>query len=178
MRAAPEPEVLAWVVDRKDAARVCATSVTVAEMRYGIARLPAGRRQHALWAAAEDVLTVFTDRVLPFFATAAAHYADVVIQRERAGGVASSRARSQRCPVGSAVTRTSPSTRAWAFSARSNGPQWYSGSRPASRPAWAAHGLDVAGDDGVLARLGPRDQLGQLGLGLHEWRCERRSSRP
>jgi predicted nucleic acid-binding protein len=84
MRTAPEPEVLAWV-DRQDAARVCTTSVTVAEVRYGIARLPSGRRQEALWAAADDVFTVFADRVLPFDATAAVHYADVVVERERAG---------------------------------------------------------------------------------------------
>ena len=84
MRTTPAPEVVAWV-DRQDAARVCTTSVTVAEVRYGIARLPAGRRQDALWAAADDVFTVFTDRVLPFDAAAAVHYADVVVERERAG---------------------------------------------------------------------------------------------
>jgi len=36
-------------------------------------------------AAADDVFSAFRDRVLPFDATAARHYASLVVEREQAG---------------------------------------------------------------------------------------------
>lgn len=47
--------------------------------------LPAGRRRALLGDAADDVFATFADRVLPFDAVAAGHYADVVVEREHAG---------------------------------------------------------------------------------------------
>jgi toxin FitB len=64
---------------------VYTTSVTLAEVRFGIARLPASRRRGLLVDAAEDVFGAFEDRVLPFDAAAAVHYADVVVERTLAG---------------------------------------------------------------------------------------------
>jgi predicted nucleic acid-binding protein len=84
MRRAPATAVLAWV-ERQHAAAVCTTSVTIAEVRYGIERLPSGRRKNQLEAATTDVLAAFSDRVLPFDTSAAEHYAWVVVERERAG---------------------------------------------------------------------------------------------
>lgn len=84
MRKAPSPDVVAWV-QVQPPARLCTTAVTVAEVGYGIARLPEGRRRSLLRAAADDVFTAFAERVLPFDTAAAAHYADVVVERERAG---------------------------------------------------------------------------------------------
>ena len=84
MRPAPDAGVVAWVSQLSPPA-VCTTSVTLAEVRLGIARLPTGRRRTVLNDAADDVFETFADRVLPFDAAAAGHYADVVVEREHAG---------------------------------------------------------------------------------------------
>jgi predicted nucleic acid-binding protein len=84
MRSAPAHRVLAWV-SRQSPAALCTTSVTLAEVRYGIARMPLGRRRDLLRAAADDVFTDFADRVLPFDVVAAGHYADIVVEREHNG---------------------------------------------------------------------------------------------
>lgn len=84
MRPQPTAGVVAWVTALPPAL-VCTTSVTLAEVRFGIGRLPAGRRRTALHNAADDVFAAFADRILPFDAAAAAHYAEVVVAREHAG---------------------------------------------------------------------------------------------
>ena len=48
-------------------------SVTLADVRCGIARLPAGRRRVLVGAAADEVFGTFADRVLPFDAAAASY---------------------------------------------------------------------------------------------------------
>jgi len=84
MRATPAVNVVAWV-HQQPAAQMCTTSVTLAEVRYGIARLPAGRRRDLLRATAYDVFRAFADQVLAFDAAAATHYADIVVEREHCG---------------------------------------------------------------------------------------------
>ncbi len=84
MRPEPNSGVVAWVT-RLSPAAVCTTAVSLAEVRFGIARLPSGRRRALLNAAADDVFVTFADQVLPFDAVAARQYADVVVERERAG---------------------------------------------------------------------------------------------
>jgi toxin FitB len=84
MRAAPSASVQHWVREVPPDL-VYTTSVTLAEVRFGIARLPAGRRRDHLGGTADDVFGAFADRVLPFDAAAANQYADIVIERERAG---------------------------------------------------------------------------------------------
>ena len=84
MRATPDDRVLRWV-EGQPAAALCTTAVSVAEIRFGIERLPAGRRRTALRNAADDVFGAFAAQVLPFDADAAREYADVVVQRDRAG---------------------------------------------------------------------------------------------
>jgi toxin FitB len=80
MRAAPEPNVIEWL-RRQRSAELFTTAVTLAEVRYGIARLPDGRRKEQLAQAADEVFSAFPEQVLPFDATAAAAYADVVTDR-------------------------------------------------------------------------------------------------
>ncbi len=82
MRATPDAHVEDWV-RRVPPAVVYTTSVTLAEVRFGIARLPVGRRRTLLAAVADDVFWAFADRVLAFDAAAAVHYADIVVERER-----------------------------------------------------------------------------------------------
>ena len=47
MRTEPIPAVLAWV-RRNSGAGLYTTTITVAEIRYGIARLPDGQRRQSL----------------------------------------------------------------------------------------------------------------------------------
>jgi toxin FitB len=85
MRKAPEPRVVSWV-DRFSASDVLVTAVTAAELMYGVARLPEGRRKRELHIKIEGLLTEdFEDQILPFDAPAATHYAEIVASRERAG---------------------------------------------------------------------------------------------
>jgi predicted nucleic acid-binding protein len=85
IRQPPEPGVVRWV-DRFPAEDVLVTAVTAAELRYGVARLPEGRRKRGLYTKVEGLLTEdFRDQILPFDAQAATHYAEIVAARERAG---------------------------------------------------------------------------------------------
>lgn len=84
MRAEPAPEVLAWL-RQNSGSGLYTTAVTVAEIRYGIARLPEGRRRDSLHQAANEVFAAFPRQVLPFDLAAAGAYADVVAGREMNG---------------------------------------------------------------------------------------------
>ncbi|HEY2127002.1 MAG TPA: type II toxin-antitoxin system VapC family toxin [Streptosporangiaceae bacterium] len=84
MRPSPAVAVQDWV--RSHAAReLCTTAITVAEVQYGIERLPAGRRKEALRAAAMEIFETFAEQVLPFDTLAAEQYALVVSQRDELG---------------------------------------------------------------------------------------------
>jgi predicted nucleic acid-binding protein len=84
MRTAPEPAVLAWL-QQTSSTGLFTTAVTVAEIRYGIARLPEGRRRETLHQAAKEVFAAFPRQILPFDLAAAGAYADVVAGRESDG---------------------------------------------------------------------------------------------
>jgi predicted nucleic acid-binding protein len=84
MRSEPAPQVANWVRDR-DRRELRTTTITLAEVRYGIARLPDGRRKQALLAAADEIFSTFEDQVLPLDIAAAEHYAVIASSRERAG---------------------------------------------------------------------------------------------
>lgn len=82
MRPSPSERVREWV--RGQPARETFTSaVTVAEVLYGIERLPGGRRREELRSAAIEVFDGFADQVLAFDVAAAEQYALVVSHRER-----------------------------------------------------------------------------------------------
>lgn len=84
MRVEPSPEVRAWVsAQGRHELRI--TTITVAEILYGIARLPSGRRKDALREAAVDVFSRFADDVLPFDVAAATVYPEIVDHRDRQG---------------------------------------------------------------------------------------------
>ena len=85
MRAEPAPAVSAWVAER-DAREMYLTAVTEAELRYGVAIMPAGRRRNALEAAMTRWLDLgFGKRILPFDSAAARAYAEIAAERRRAG---------------------------------------------------------------------------------------------
>jgi predicted nucleic acid-binding protein len=84
MRPEPAPVVASWVRDR-DRRELRTTVITLAEVRYGIARLPDGRRKQVLLAAAAEIFAAFADQVLSVDSAAAEHYAIIATSRERAG---------------------------------------------------------------------------------------------
>lgn len=85
MRPRPERAVLDWL-DRQQPDQLWLTAVNVAELMFGVARLPAGARQLQLADAIAVLLDEdFAGRVLAFDVDAAAVYAELVAERERAG---------------------------------------------------------------------------------------------
>jgi predicted nucleic acid-binding protein len=85
MRDVPAELVVGWV-DRQPSVDLHLSAITVAELLYGVARLPEGRRKTELARLIEAMLSDdFDHRVVAFDETAAAHYADIVVRRERAG---------------------------------------------------------------------------------------------
>lgn len=82
MRDEPDRKVIAWT---ETVGRLHTTAVTLAEIDYGMARLPDGRRQGRLTATATRVFADFDDVILPFDARAARRYAGIVAGRESAG---------------------------------------------------------------------------------------------
>jgi toxin FitB len=84
-RQSPMARVVSWL-DSLTATEVSTTAITAAELLYGVARLPSGRRKAQLEAAVHGLLTEdFRGRVLPFEERAAERYAEVVTARERIG---------------------------------------------------------------------------------------------
>lgn len=85
MRPRVDPAVLDWV-DRQHGSDLWLTAVTLAELLYGVGRLPDGRRKADLATALEAMVSDdFDHRIAVFDETAASHYADIVVVRERAG---------------------------------------------------------------------------------------------
>jgi predicted nucleic acid-binding protein len=85
MRPAPSAVVDAWMGGQPASAMFIST-ITEAELRYGLALLPEGRRQRELLAQVEAMLVEdFADRVLPFDSPAASAYARIAARRRRAG---------------------------------------------------------------------------------------------
>lgn len=85
MRPEPRQQVVVWA-DRQPVDEVFITAITVAELLYGIGRLPAGRRRNELSELLDGMLTEdFEHRVLAFDGVAAAHCADLVVERKRTG---------------------------------------------------------------------------------------------
>jgi predicted nucleic acid-binding protein len=84
MRPLPADAVRTWV-RRNRGTPIYTTAITLAEVRYGIQRLPAGRRRRALEENAERFFADLGDFILPFDSSAAMHYPAVIIDRASAG---------------------------------------------------------------------------------------------
>ena len=85
MRPAPAPSVAAWIAER-DAAAMYLTAVGEAELRFGVAIPPAGRRRTALEAAMRRWLEIgFGERILPFDSAAARAYSSIAADCRAAG---------------------------------------------------------------------------------------------
>ena len=87
----PDPRVLAWI-DAQTVETLYLSSITVAELRFGLAIMPEGKRRSIYQDRLErQVLPVFADRVLPFDLNASQAYS-VLMARAKAEGKAISNA--------------------------------------------------------------------------------------
>jgi len=85
MRATPAPSVLNWF-STQDPSTLYLSAVTEAELRTGIAILPAGQRREGLKAALDATISEdFEGRILPFDTAAAKTYAEIAAGRRSAG---------------------------------------------------------------------------------------------
>ena len=77
-KAEPNPDVLAWI-DAQAVETLYLSAVTVAELRFGVAAMPEGKRRSIYQERLEkEVLPAFTGRVLPFDLAASRAYADLM----------------------------------------------------------------------------------------------------
>lgn len=84
-KAQPSANVLAWV-DAQSIETLYLSAVTVAELRFGLATMPKGKRRTVFQDRMEtEVLPAFAGRVLPFDLAASQAYADLMA-RAMAGG--------------------------------------------------------------------------------------------
>ncbi|GLR66947.1 ribonuclease VapC [Acidocella aquatica] len=85
MRPTPEAAVERWLAEQP-AASVFISAITEAELRYGVALLPAGKRRSALAVTIEAMLVEdFGGRILPFDSQAAIAFAEIATARRQAG---------------------------------------------------------------------------------------------
>lgn len=85
MRATPDSSVLSWF-STQDPSTLYLSAVTEAELRTGIAILPAGQRREGLKVALDATISEdFEGRILPFDTDAAKTYAEIASMRRAAG---------------------------------------------------------------------------------------------
>jgi predicted nucleic acid-binding protein len=84
-RPAPHAGVLSWLnAQANDVLYLCAP--VLAELRYGMERLEAGRRKDSLRTAIERLESeLYRDRILPFDVTCVGAYGRLVAARRRTG---------------------------------------------------------------------------------------------
>lgn len=85
LRPSPEIRVSAWM-DAQALETLYLSAMTVAELRAGVALMPAGRRRTNLHEHLERrVLPIFAGRVLPFDMACTAAYAELIARVRKAG---------------------------------------------------------------------------------------------
>ena len=81
LRKAPHTGVIEWI-DSQPLETLYLSAITVAELRFGVAALPAGKRRNTLHDNLETmVLPMFTGRVLAFDLAATQAYAHLMSAR-------------------------------------------------------------------------------------------------
>ncbi|MBY5326456.1 type II toxin-antitoxin system VapC family toxin [Rhizobium leguminosarum] len=84
MKPAPDEAVKFWL-DEQAAETLFLSSVTIAELMFGIGALPAGKRKERLSDALDGLMELFESRILAFDITAARRYADLAVKARAAG---------------------------------------------------------------------------------------------
>lgn len=85
LRRLPNPHVAEWI-DAQALETLYLSAITVAELRFGVRSLPAGRRRDQLHEDLErQVLSMFAGRVLSFDLSASQAYADLMAKARSEG---------------------------------------------------------------------------------------------
>jgi predicted nucleic acid-binding protein len=84
MKPEPHPAVRAWLNGQATETLYLST-VTVAELLFGIGALPVGRRKDLLAQTLDGLMRLFRDRVLAFDMDAARCYAELAVTAKTAG---------------------------------------------------------------------------------------------
>lgn len=85
LRLTADPGVLAWI-DAQNVETLYLAAISLAELRFGVAALPAGKRKDNLHRNLERrVIPLFKGRILPFDAEAAQAYAELRSRARTAG---------------------------------------------------------------------------------------------
>ena len=84
MKPEPHLAVLAWM-NNQVAETLYLSSVSLAELLFGIGALPAGKRKDMLAQAVDGLMGLFRNRVLPFDTDAARRYAELAVAARAAG---------------------------------------------------------------------------------------------
>ena len=85
LRPAPDNRVVAWI-DAQALETLFLSAITVAELRAGVALLPAGKRRAGLQESLETrVLPLFAGRVLPFDLGCTQAYAELMAKARASG---------------------------------------------------------------------------------------------
>lgn len=85
VRPSPSAALEGWIGSLSPTS-VFISAITEAELRYGLALLPRGRRQQQLLVQVEAILVEdFAGRILPFDSSAASAYAEIAAARRLTG---------------------------------------------------------------------------------------------
>ena len=84
MKQAPDPAVIAWL-NEQISETLYLSSVTLAELLFGIRALPDGRRRQKLNQAVNRYAVLFKGRILDFDIAAAEQYADLAVLARQKG---------------------------------------------------------------------------------------------
>jgi toxin FitB len=85
MRGLPDPRVMIWIA-QYESSELFVTTITQAEMYYGLALLPVGKRRNELGRLVRQVFEQdFQQRILPFDSAAALEYATLAALRRQSG---------------------------------------------------------------------------------------------
>jgi hypothetical protein len=78
------PAVRQWL-NQQSIEALYLSSITLAEMTYGIGAMPQGRRRDALYATAQGAFALLEGRILPFDDKAARRYGELAVNARAAG---------------------------------------------------------------------------------------------
>ena len=84
MKPRPHPALQAWLNDQA-VETLYLSSVTLAELLFGVAVLPPGKRKDLLVRAFDGLMRLFSHRMLPFDVDAARHYAKLAVAARSRG---------------------------------------------------------------------------------------------
>ncbi|MFL9501967.1 type II toxin-antitoxin system VapC family toxin [Rhodopseudomonas palustris] len=84
IKPGPHPSVRAWL-DVQAAETLFLSSITVAELLFGVGAMPDGKRKDLLAVRIDSLLDQFDRRILHFDIPAARRYADLAVKARAAG---------------------------------------------------------------------------------------------